>query len=153
MAYELMEPQPEGLAENETAFRLDDGALVAVAIHSGATAEGGIDLTATARAIDEDGKDELDRDETPISTAHSMGYTLDDIETFGEDALVKELVLLVLGEEPEGIRVRGKTVHPFAMSKKHRGATSLKRRRAARKKPKPDVARAFGRDKEKAPGR
>ena len=104
MALDLIESP--GLTEGETAFRLDDGTLVAVAVHSEWLPNGeGMVGVVRSRWIDAEGGTQTCAHDQPVTRETRHTFSSSYVERHGAELLTKQLVLLALGEEPDAIEI------------------------------------------------
>lgn len=100
----LVDPYNEiapGLYPGETAYTLDNGEVVAISAEPKWEQNGaGVTLYAWGRWIEADGSTKLAADGTDVETAFTYGFSPTDLETYGLQALTKDALLVILGEEP-----------------------------------------------------
>ena len=85
-------------AAGEQAVELDTGDLVAISC-TNTRSGSNLCLHARARAVHPDGKPVLDSAGSPIDSEHPHTATADSIAAHGVEALVRDCMMLVLGEE------------------------------------------------------
>lgn len=114
MKYEKLDPQPgprapglaydavgPGLYADETAVRLETGHIVAISVERNwMENNSGIVFRAFGRLIIEDGSTFLTKDNQHVESVCSYSCGPFDIESFGVDALAREGLKMVLGDEP-----------------------------------------------------
>lgn len=124
MSFTLITPQPAprssaldyddvgpGLYAGETALELDTGDLVAVSVESQWLENGaGVAFKSCARWINADGSTRLCPNDCHIETNASHTADAVSVQAHGVAALGKEMLLLVLGEEPTLITIDGEEV-------------------------------------------
>jgi hypothetical protein len=104
MSYIKAAPQPP-LLDGEVAIQLDDGELIAVSVKEEWQSNGGgVHLLAMARWIQADGTQETAPDGTPIVATFSNNFGPLQIDEHGMDALRREALLVILGEDSTATR-------------------------------------------------
>lgn len=105
MAFEAL-PDQTGLEEGETAFRLDDGTLVAVAVHTEWISNGeGMVGVVRSRWIDAAGATQTCAHDQPVIRETSHTFSNSFVDRHGADLLAKQLVLAALGEPVDEIEI------------------------------------------------
>jgi hypothetical protein len=100
MAYTVV-PSYRGLATGEQAVRLASGEMVAIAVRSVRNDNGsGTTYFATARWVGPRGETKQCPNRRPVETKASANVSADLVATHGPDAFAREMLLMVLGEEP-----------------------------------------------------
>jgi hypothetical protein len=101
----LVDPYDEvgpGLYPDESVYTLDTGEEVAISVKPKWEPNGmGLSLTVWGRWINEDGSTKLDADGQEVEVAYSHGFDAEAAEKYDLSVLMKEMLLLVLGEEAE----------------------------------------------------
>lgn len=133
MSYTKLDPQPEGLEDNQVALLMDDGSIFEVKIDIEPNVGGGLDMKGFARCINADGSTDECVGGMEINTAHSASFSMDDCQRYDRDILIKNLIHLLIGEEPVTILIDLIPVNPFEVDEFVRQECSLKNRRAIRK--------------------
>lgn len=91
-----------GLYPDETLYEIAGAGLVAVSVETRRLENnGGIAVTAWARAVEDDGSTRLDKHGTEMETALSASFDWGAVELRGQQVLEREVLLAVMGEDGE----------------------------------------------------
>lgn len=101
MSYVLVHPATAPIQPNEVQVTLDTGQTIAVSYTSTPCAANSKGIIATARQIDPATGDTVnDPLGHPIQSAAAHTWSATDLQGFGGDACIKDVMLVVLGETP-----------------------------------------------------
>lgn len=132
MSYTKTDPQPAALNTGETAVTLDDGAIVAVAVHNEIQDGSGLTVVvATARAIDAAGAPVAMPDGSPVATCARHTFDPNKLDAGVDVSIVqKSCLMAVLGEptaplwqDPsDALMLTGFSIRTVLASSAHAGA-------------------------------
>lgn len=101
MSYAIVNPATTPVEPNEVQVTLNTGQTVAVSYASTPCAANAKGIIATARQIDPaTGKTINDPLGHPIQSSAAHTWSAQDLQTFGGDGCIKDVMLVVLGETP-----------------------------------------------------
>lgn len=101
MSYTIVNPATAPVEPNEVQVALNTGQTVAVSYTSTPCAANTKGIIAAARQIDPaTGKTINDALGHPIQSSAAHTWSAQDLQTFGGDACIKDVMLVVLGETP-----------------------------------------------------
>lgn len=101
MSYTIVNPATAAIQPDEVQVTLDSGQTIAVGYASNACAANSKGVIATARQIDPATGNTVDDPlGHPIQSSAAHTWSASDLQAFGGDACIKDVMLAVLGETP-----------------------------------------------------
>lgn len=101
MSYTIVNPATAPIQPGEVQITLDGGQTIAVGYTSSACAANSKGIIATARQIDPTTGDTInDPLGHPVQSSAAHTWSATDLQAFGGDACIKDVMLVVLGETP-----------------------------------------------------